>query len=67
MTKTAKVTQNIYGNYRGKATGSLSVQLGCQEFDAKFWLAQQVKAGAVVHKDSVITADQAAQFSHLID
>lgn len=68
MTKkiTAKVTKNIYGNYRGMSTGKETKLIGDFDFDAKFWLAEQIKAGATVHKDSVISAEEAATVSHLV-
>ncbi|MNK14366.1 hypothetical protein D3C87_324810 [compost metagenome] len=68
MTKkiTAKVSKNIYGNYRGMSAGKETKLLGDFDFDAKIWLAEQIKAGAVVHKDSAITTAQAATVAHLV-
>jgi len=51
------VKQNIYGNFKGRATGDKGYSnLGDFEFDAKAWMAAKIKAnpGAKIHPDSVI-------------
>jgi hypothetical protein len=57
MNKTIKVTLNIYGNYRGKISGSLTHCLGCNKYDAVEWLSDNLEhnKSLTIHPDSDLT------------
>lgn len=57
------VSRNIYGNYRGRVGRDVRKELGCNEFNAKEWLREQLDTvpGAVVSLSSDILASDLGQ------
>lgn len=58
--KTIKISQNIYGNYRGFVTGQGWNLIGSNDFDAVAWVADKMVANpeATYAGDTWITLDK---------